>query len=149
MHTTRRTRISALTSWIVLFASLTLVVPAGARALAPTAAESPAGGSSAPHAWLPLIVNYFPPPATISRYMSLASLYGFTPGYNLGRSRAQTTLPGQNIVIILDFLYPYTAGDGWEPEDGVFLREDRSVFESEEDVGETVYGFINGFMAGG
>ena len=115
----------------------------GAGCLPPAAAQSPtrrAPGSD--HA------ERNPPPPLISRYMG-ASNIGFTPGYNLGVSRAKSTLPGQDVLVILDFLYPYTSGIGHcSPDiDGTILATGACV--SEDSAAGTVEGFVNGFMAGG
>jgi len=148
MHTTRRARMRLLTPWIALFAALTLVTPVSARPFTPEASRSSAQSSWPPRAWAPITPNGNPPPPSISRYMG-ASNIGFTPGYNLGVSRAQATLPGQDVVVILDFLYPYTSGSGFcNPDvDGTILATANCV--SEDSAAVTVEGLINGFMAGG
>jgi hypothetical protein len=63
----------------------------------------------------------------------------------LGCSRAQAALANQDIVVILDFFYPYTGGDGKHPDDGVIL--DDGSYHYLGDVEDAVDDFIQGFMA--
>ncbi len=76
-----------------------------AKTSEPTPFLSPTGGLT-PRAWLPIVMNNFPPNPTISRYVANTDLINRTVMDNLGCGRGQAVSTGQNVVVVIDFGYP-------------------------------------------
>lgn len=115
-----------------------------AKASEPTPFLSPTGGLT-PRAWLPIILNNFPPAPTISRYVGNTSMMNTTWFYNLGYSRGQTISTGQKAVIIIDFGYP--AYDSASGQYGTYLLVDHT-FHSIDEIKPIAQEFLRGFYYG-
>ena len=102
-------------------------------------------GVLTPRAWLPVVLNNFPPVPTISRYVGNASIMDTTFFYNLGYSRGQTISTGQKVVVIVDFGYP--AYDGTSGQYGTYLLVDHT-FHSVNEIKTLSQEFLRGFYYG-
>ncbi len=145
--TGQRSRSKTLISCITVIVAIALghgLSTSDARTLPRTTFLSPQQQLT-PRAWLPIVMNNFPPVPTISRYLANTNTVSYSFLYNLGYSRGQATSAGQNVVIILDFGYPdYDPATG---QYGATLLVDRT-FHSTSDILYAVEGFLSGFYAG-
>ncbi len=108
-----------------------------ARTLARTTFLSPQQALT-PRAWLPVVMNNFPPPATVSRYMTSTE---YSLLWDLGCSRSQAIPSGQNAIIVLDFGQPaYQNG-----QYGTLLFDAVHSFRSTGQIRDGACGFLVGF----
>ncbi len=123
---------------VVIIVALGYVLStSNARALPRTTFLSPMQQLT-PRAWLPVVMNNFPPPATISRYITSTE---YSLLYNLGCNRSQAISSGQNATIILDFGQPaYQNG-----QYGTLLFDAAHSFRSTDQIKNGTFGFLGGF----